>query len=162
VLLDYFREVARFVVLFLIRPILKALVAITSPVYKVVFGWADNRTYRKLDEAFEEEIRQNLTWLFRTRGAQVIPNTRNHPRAFDYTIATVAVGKVLLRFIRGRGELRADVASTKAPEKWYELREAIGDVSDTCKRPNEYYRLADVNHLLEEHLDRLETALSHD
>jgi len=139
--------------LVIIRPLLLILRAILSPVYKLLFGWLDDRANTKWHKELEQEIRQQLSWLFDNYGAQVIPNTRQYPRAFDYAVVTVATNNVLLRFVRGRGELRADIAPAHSPDAWQELGEVIASYSSDQQR---YYRLGDLSRVLQQNIEPLE------
>ena len=60
---DFLGELLRFVVLVFIRPVLLALRAVFSPLYKPLFGWLDGRLLSKDEENFEKDIKQNLPWL---------------------------------------------------------------------------------------------------
>jgi hypothetical protein len=157
---DFLRELLRFVILVLIRPVVRALVAIVSPIYRVLFGSFGDRAYRKLQEKLEHDVRENLAWLFEKYEGKVISNTQDYPRAFDYATVTVSVRQILIRFIRGRGELRVDVAPAHAPTDWQEVGEAINSIDESGQRPPRYYRFQDLGDLLERNLERLNAAFS--
>jgi hypothetical protein len=101
VISDFLRELLRFVILVLIRPVLKVVGAIFSPIYRFLFEGFDNQTHKKLHERLCQGIRQNLPWLFDRYGAKVIPNTRPYPRAFDYAVVTVSAERMLFALFRG-------------------------------------------------------------
>ena len=158
---EFLREVLRFVVFVLIRPLLVVLAAVFSPIYKLLFGWLDDRLLRKDQEGFEKEIKQNLAWLFERHGAQVIPNLsgRKHRRILDYVDITVSLEPVLFQFVRGRGEFRVDVAPQHIPNDWQEIGEAIAAIHE-LRGPPQYYRLEDFGRLLERNLNDLRKAFS--
>lgn len=159
---EFLREVLRFIVLVLLRPIARAIGAIVSPVYKLAFGPLGERSHRKGEKRLQDEIRKNLPWLFERYEAKVIPNTQNYPRAFDYAVVTVALGNILIRFVRGRGELRADIAPAHAPTNWDEVGEAIACAGDSERPRPQYYSFDDLGQLLEQNLDRLNLAFAQD
>jgi hypothetical protein len=115
---------------------------------------------RRRERSLERDVRENLPWLFKKYESRVVP-TENCPRASDYAVVTVAVGNVLLRFVRGRGELRADIAPVlHASTDWQEVGEAISSTSDHEQVPPVYYRLSHLSLLLQQNLERLNASLS--
>lgn len=114
---EFVREVVRFLVLVFFRPLFKCLAVLSWPVRKILGLFAERRANRTQGE-FAREIRRTLPWFFDEYGAQEIPNTRKYPKAFDYVVVTITAEKVLFAFIRGRGELRIDVAPEHAPNDW--------------------------------------------
>jgi hypothetical protein len=157
---EFFREVLRFIILVLLRPIARAVGTIVSPVYDIAFGPLGERSQRKRERRFQDEIRRSLPWLFARYEAKVIPNTQSYPRAFDYAVVTIALGNILIRFVSGRGELRADIAPAHAPTNWEEIGEAIAFVGESKQSPPRYFRLADLGQLLEQNLNRLNPAFA--
>lgn len=159
---EFLREVLRFIVLVLLRPIARAIGAIVSPIYELAFQPLSERSQRKSEKRLQDEIRRNLPWLFERYGGKVIPNTQNYRRAFDYAVVTVALGNIFIRFVRGRGELRADIAPAHAPTNWEEVAEAIESAGlGKVPRP-QYYSLNDLGRLLEQNLDHLNAAFAED
>jgi len=156
---DFLLNVLRFGLLFIVRPILKCVATVTTPVYRGLFGWFDDRMYSKLQRNLEHDIVGNLPWLLEIEQAKVVRNTSKYPKAFDYAIVTMAAGTLLLRFVRGRGEFRVDVAPQHAPDDWQELAEAIASIDESKTTPH-YYRFKDLNLLLKAHWNELKYALS--
>jgi hypothetical protein len=159
VISDFLRELLRFVILVLIRPVLKVVGAIFSPIYRFLFEGFDNQTHKKLHERLCQGIRQNLPWLFDRYGAKVIPNTRPYPRAFDYAVVTVSAERMLFAFIQGRGELRVEIAPEYTPNGWQEIGEVISTI-DGLKGPPRYYNLAGFGRVLERNVDHCRNAFS--
>src|SRR5438132_4660716 len=98
---DFFREIRKFFVLFFIRPVLLVCGAVISSVYNVLFAWwLDNWTFKGRQTRFERYIQKEYPWIFEKYGAQIVPMKR-YRRVNDYVIATVAVGELLFKFVRG-------------------------------------------------------------
>src|SRR6267154_2652509 len=70
--------------------------------------------FREIDAAFS-----NLMVL---HGGRRVPYEGEElPQAFDYVAVTVEFAEIWFRFIRGRGELRTQVARPNEPYNWEEL-----------------------------------------
>jgi hypothetical protein len=67
---------------------------------------------------------------------------------------------MLLRFVRGRGDFRVDIAPEHAPNDWQEVGEAIASIKGS-ETPR-YYRFEDLGQLLKENFGTLAQALSRD
>lgn len=95
--------------------------------YWALFGWSiDAPVSRKRQRRFASEIRRRLAFLFEEHGAEIIPNEGvPFPEPFDYATVTVAVGALLLRFVRGRGEFRVLVISKSGPRDWRDWKDLL-------------------------------------
>lgn len=156
------REMQRFL-LHAFRPVLIVIAIAAGEIYKAaVAWWLDPLIERRHRNAFSTEIRTVLAPLFEAKGARIVPNTRRYPSVADYAVVTVAVGHMLLRFVRGRDDFRVDVAPVHAPGDWQEIGEAIASCRDERGSPDlvRYYRLQDFGRLLEANFEMLERALS--
>jgi hypothetical protein len=153
---DFFREVLRFVVFKLIVPVVKPIMLYgIKPIYKLFFGKLDERASKNHDEQLAQDLRKNIPWLFDKQKATIIPSTKvSH--GFDYAMVTIAVGNLLICFTRCRGEIRAQLASVYSPAHWEELDGAISLVAKT--RAPEFFRLATLGAVLEQHFDQLNAA----
>jgi hypothetical protein len=138
-------------ILTLLSPLLAIFGIIFFGLYKILWGWwADERRSRILQRDFAKEIRVSLGFLFDQFGGQVVPNLRKYPPVADYAVVTVAVQTVLLRFMRGRGEFRVDIAPTDSPNAWQEVGEALAEAEgypESGEVPK-YFRFADFGRLL--------------
>jgi hypothetical protein len=138
-------------ILTLLSPLLAIFGIIFFGLYKILWGWwADERRSRILQRDFAKEIRVSLGFLFDQFGGQVVPNLRKYPPVADYAVVTVAVQTVLLRFMRGRGEFRVDIAPTDSPNAWQEVGEALAEAEgypESGEVPK-YFRFTDFGRLL--------------
>src|SRR5215813_4892162 len=75
----------------------------------------DRRAARRLDKRFEAHVRREVAFLFERRGGRIV-ETDDLPsrRSFDHAFATVKVDHLLIKFVRGRGEIAAYVAPEEA------------------------------------------------
>jgi len=147
----------------ILRPPLLAIGFIFGNLYKLCFGWYGKRLARRYEQRFADDVRTFLPFLFSEYGAKVIPNEGvPFPPSFDGAYVTVAVGNLLLRFIRGRGDFSVRVASAFAPNDWEGFRlvaDGIGQWDVTQTGPL-YYTLETFEPILRSRLERLQEALS--
>ena len=91
-------------------------------VSKIAFGWTDELAYRRNRRKFIAEIDRDFSELFAEHNGRVVPHEgENLPRAFDYVSVTVEIEEIRLRFTRGRGELRVQVAPASDVQGWMDL-----------------------------------------
>jgi len=147
-----------------LRPPLLALGFVFGNIYKLCFGWLDKRTAKKDEERFADDIRTHLSFLFSECGAHIVPNEGvPFPPSFDGAYVTVAVGTLLLRFCRGRGDFSVGVASEFAPRDWEDFRLLADGISewDTSQPRSAYpYSLDSFERVLRPRLAALQEALS--
>ena len=158
----FFRELRRFFVLFVIRPVLLVCEALVSSVYNVLFAWwLDPWTFTGRQKRLERDIQREYSWIFEKYDARIVP-TKRYRQVLDYAVATVAVGDLLLKFVRGHGEAHVAVAPAHAPHDSYDFGEAIALASDTEPTRNDagYYRMSDFRHLFESNVERLNAFFS--
>ena len=154
---EFFREVLKFFSLYLIRPVVLVCGALISSVYNVLFGWwLDDWMFRGRQTRFENEIQKEYSWLFEKYDARIIPMTR-YRQVLDYVVATIAVGGLLLQFVRGNRDFHANVAPAHAPHDWYDFGEALELASDAKATTNgtRHYRMANFRELFESNIERL-------
>ena len=127
--------------------------------WRVLFAGRDLKLSRTREEDFAKEIRAQVPFLFeKYQGSVVLDETVKHPRPFDYASVVVAVDNFLVRFFRGRGELRVHVAQNRAPFDWYELHVVLSVIeSKTISEPLFW---TDIARLLELHMSSLKDAFS--
>lgn len=156
-IVDFLRELLRFLLLFVVRPVGLLIVALFSSLYNVLFGWwLDGFTFRRRQTRFEQEIQTDYYWLFEKYGARIVPQ-KPYRQAFDYVQANVSVDNLIIQFVRGRGEFRVNLAPAHAPHDWYDFGEAI-DLACEPKGNSTgrtFYRTATFGQLFEANIDRL-------
>ncbi len=112
----------RWIVEFVIRPLLLTVKAILAPVDWMLFGWVDRWLARNYEKKLERDIRVALPFLFAEENGSVVPSEGvPFPPGFDYAFVTIRVDNVFIRFCRGRGELDVRVASSDMPNDWHDL-----------------------------------------
>lgn len=154
---DFFREVLKFFILYLIRPMVLACGALITSVYNVLFAWwLDDWLFKRRQIRFENEIQKEYCWLFEKYHARIIPAI-SYRQVLDYVVATVAIGDLLLQFVRGNGEFHANVAPAHAPHDWYDFGEAVGLTSDAGSTASgtRHYRMANFRQFFEANIERL-------
>jgi len=155
---DFFRQILRFFVLYLIRPVVLLCGALISSAYNVLFGWwLDGWTFKGRQARFEREIQKEYPWLFEKYGARVVPMTR-YRQVNDYVVATVQTGDLLFKFVRGMGDFHVVVAPEHSPNDSYDFGEAIdlASESEPTKSSVTHYRMAHFRQLFESNIERLE------
>jgi hypothetical protein len=153
------------VVIAILRPPLLVVGFVFGNLYKLCFGWLDRRMARQGEQRFAQDIHKYLAFLFSEHGAKVIPNEGvPFPPSFDGAYVTVAVGNLLLRFVRGRGDFSVRVASAFAPCDWEDFELVANGVGqwDISKQRARYYTLETFEPILTSRLGRLQEALSKD
>jgi hypothetical protein len=115
-------NVSRWIINYIIRPPLLLVQFVVSPILDLMFGWVGWLFAIHNERKLRTLVRDTHPFLFTKYHAKIVPNKGvPFPPAFDYAFVTVAVGKVLVRFCEGRGELDVRLASTEAPGEWHEL-----------------------------------------
>jgi hypothetical protein len=110
--------------------------------YRILFEWwLDAPIARKKEAQFVAEIRAQLAFLFDDFGAIVVnePGTSVRP-AYRPSIVTLAIGRLLLRFVRGRGEFRVDAALSGRTSHWRDWKD-IRYVLAVAHEDDENYEL---------------------
>ena len=106
----------------LIVPLFGPPVWVLVKIYDLLFGPGELRRSKKREDRLARAVREDFLFLFNEYGAEIVPDAgTRHPQPFDYAMVIVVVGDLRLRFIRGRGELRIQVASKSSPNAWEEL-----------------------------------------
>jgi hypothetical protein len=145
-----------------LTPPFRALGFIAGNIYSLLFGWHDKRLIAENQRVFNREVRDQLSFLFAEHQARIIPNTEaRNLMGLNASVVTLAVGGLLLRFIRWRDEFRVPVASERTPNDWHELSLLLS-VIETPEHPQRraIYWLSDVRQWLRFSLDRITTAMS--
>jgi len=132
-------------------------------IYSFLFARADKRSAQTRERQLADEIHENLPFIFETYNAEIVPNGEDisFPPPFDYAVITTAVGALLIRFIRGRGELEVQVALRNAPGNWHELSLVLNviDIPQEVHR-GATYSLPDVARFLKTYMHQIQEAFS--
>ncbi len=137
--------------------------------YGILFRWwLDVPLAKKAEARFAREIRENLSFLFEDKSAAVVPNEGvSFPPPLDYALVTVAVGRLLFRFVRGGGEFRIEMAlsgDVMNSRDWKDLR-VIWAVLNESEADEPFLRLRnllDADSFLRAELVRLQELASKD
>jgi hypothetical protein len=114
----------------LVRPIIVPIGFVLGKIYDFFFWERDVRLSIEREDRLASEIQQHLPFLFSEYAGAIVPIESNedpvpkslqHPRPFDYAVVIVAIGDLLLCFIRGRGEFNIEVTKRCDPKNWGEL-----------------------------------------
>jgi hypothetical protein len=128
-----------------------------TPLYAVSFGLLDKRLARQYERQLAADVRSALGFLFINYQSRIVPNEgARFPPGFDGADVTVAVDKLVFRFVRGRGEFGAHVASIVAPTEWHDLSLVLCIISGQRDIQRRNFRDAwDVSRALQPHITAL-------
>lgn len=118
------RQFSRFLMATL-KPPLEVIRFVIETTYKALFGRHDIKLSKQHEDDLVQDLRQDLGFLIDQGGRIFSDTTLKHPRAFDYAVVIIGVGAIFFRFLRGRGELRVQVAY-EHPGDWSELPWLLG------------------------------------
>ena len=154
------RSFMKYAVFDVLKFIFTPLGLILSPLSK----WLDRHLARKHEATLRQDIRVGLPFLFSGHSGLIVPNQGvRFPPGFDYAFVTVAVGNLLIRFMRGREELDVRVAAKDLPDEWHELALLVSLVEGKAELQRRGIRdLRDASRLLEFEIARLERAFADD
>ncbi|HVM92153.1 MAG TPA: hypothetical protein VMT67_05035 [Terriglobales bacterium] len=123
---------------YLLRPLLERLLnPIFAPVKDFFHQFSrEGEIERSIVEEnrLASEVKQNFPFLFDNYAGNIVPlrsemkdvpTYLQRPTFFDYAVVIVATGEVLFRFLRGRGELSVQIATTTTTEKWKDLAQVL-------------------------------------
>jgi hypothetical protein len=128
-----------------------------APLYAITFGLLDRWDARQNERQLGVDVRFALKFLFTEHEARIIPNEGvPFPPAFGGAYVTIAVGQLLLQFIRGREEFGVHVSTTFAPSEWHDLSLVLCVVAGEPEIERRTFRDAwHVSRTLEPHIKRL-------
>lgn len=132
----------------------------------LVGWWVDAPIARKRERELVRDIRGGLPFLFIEYEAEIVPNDGARRPPFGYALVTIAIGHLLLRFVRGRGEFRIDVAARGQVRNWRDWKDLravqmVLDEESEDEQPSVRLRnISDADHLLQAELPRLQQATS--
>jgi len=90
--------------------------------FKVLFGPSDSLSAKRNRNRLLSEIEVSFADLLRERAGRIHSNEgKGLPRAFDYAAVVMEFPEIRFRVIRGRGEIRVQVAPVHAGEDWHDL-----------------------------------------
>jgi hypothetical protein len=157
----FFTTFGRFLLLYLLRPVVLLCGALVSTVYNVLFAWwLDGLTSRGLWRRLERDIRNDYSWLFQEYKATVLP-FKPYRQVLDYANVTVAVGDLLFEFTRGHGgeDFHVTVAPVHAPHDWYSFGEAIV-LACSCESNRRNDEMSQFEPLFRANIERLQAFFS--
>jgi hypothetical protein len=142
----------------ILLPVLRPVSWLTQELYSLFFGWLDVRASKEKERRLELEIRELLPFLFGSQEATVVPNVGiPFPEPFDYATVTVACRNLLIRFSRGRSDLKVDLAGSNDPSNWHDLLLVLAAIDGREERPERrwFFDLREAAILLESNMARL-------
>jgi hypothetical protein len=146
----------------IVTPPARVLIFVAGNIYRLLFGRLELRSSIQREKQLALEIQRDLSFLFDEHSATIVPDERvKHPRPFDYAMVNVALDSFFLRFIRGRGELRVEVAPRRDPRNWSDLFTVLGMVdAQEQSGSKSLLSLEDAARVLKPRVDRLRAAFS--
>jgi hypothetical protein len=149
----------RWAVLEVFRPFVLAG-NLLGKVWRVMFAGRDLELSRTREEDLAKEIRAHVPFLFENYQGRIVPDeTVKHPQPFDFASVVVGVDNFLVRFFRGRGDLRVHIAQNRKPLEWHELHVVLSVIESTTISEPLFW--SDIGRLLELHMSSLVNAFSH-
>ena len=149
----------------ILRPLFLPIYWLVNGTYRVLFGWLDVRASKAKEREFALQIRGIFSFLFEAQDGLVVPNVGiPFPEPFDYATVTVACHNLLIRFVRGRGELNVALAQSKAPDNWHDLLLVMAAIDGRSELPERRWitELNEAAALLEPNMARLYDAFGSD
>jgi hypothetical protein len=112
---------------------------------------------RKDSHKLTSDIQQSLGFLFTRYHAIIVANgVRRLPPNFGPTIVTISVENIMIRVLRGRGELNIEVAPAFAHSDWHDLSLILAAIQDVPNLERRKFRdLWEVARELEPNLNSL-------
>lgn len=152
--------------------IIKAVAFVLAPIARLIgwlfqlcFGWLSNRYAKRLTEEFALEIQTHLEFLFKERGARILPAPATIPHHLRHsTIVNIAADTLLFQFLQFRGDFEVKVSPLTKPDD----SESLSLMLETILCPpesrqlihNKCHLLRTLPQVLYPHFDVLKHALS--
>jgi hypothetical protein len=153
------REFKRWIIDALTPPF-RALGFVLGMAYKLLFGWYHERLARKRQAQLEQEVRENLSFLFTERDARVVANLGLGSLAdLGASVVTIVVHNVLLRFVRWREEFQVHAAPV-GDGIWEDLPLVLRCIEMPGFGNRSVYWMVDVARWLRSYMDCIEQAFS--
>src|SRR5579883_1299054 len=128
-----------------------------------LFGpfWAvlNRRAAQKHHDRLAEDIKRTAPFLFSRYQAKIVPAERSYPPLMDSAIITMEAENMLLGFVRGRGDIRVDIAPKGLRPVWLDVRDVLDVVGWQSPRKSVIF-LHDIADILHAEFANLEQALS--
>ena len=80
---------------------------------------------------------------------------KRYRQVFDYVVANVAVGDLLLKFVRGDGDFHVNVAPSHSPDDWLDFGQAIDLARGVQPMRNPPIQMSEFRRLFEANIERL-------
>ena len=153
-------KVIRWVLLGL-RPLVRGVGFVLSPIYNVLFSWYDRKLARQGEAELADDIQRFVPFIFREKDARIIPTEGiPFPLPFDYAIVTVEFADLQMRVTRGRDDLAVQIAPDFSPKALRELSTILWVLDVPGVKRGSILNLLQVDELLRKHLDEIEKAFS--
>ena len=117
-------------------------------------SWLEGWTFRGRQRRFERELQKEFSWLFEKFNGRIVREKR-YRQVLDYVVATVAVGDLLFKFVRGGGDFHVRVAPSHSPDDWLDFGQAIDFACDADRTQTTKIQISDFQRLFEANLERL-------
>jgi hypothetical protein len=88
----------------------------------LLFGRLDERAYQRNRRRFLADVETAFSELFQVHPGRVLPGVGEElERSFDFVVLVIEFVDFRLRLIRGRGELRTQIAPIPDPDDWLDI-----------------------------------------
>jgi hypothetical protein len=123
--------------------------------------WLEGWTFKGRQARFERDVLREYSWIFEKYDARIIPTNR-YRQVLDYVVATVAVGNLRFRFVRGMGYFHVTVAPAHMPHDSYHFGLAVELARDSepISGFSRQYRMSEFRQLFESNIERLKVFFS--
>jgi len=132
----------------LLRPFVLIGVGIEK-VYNFAFWKSNVRLSMENEKRLACDIAQSIPFLFREYAGvfvpidsieEPVPKSLQHPRPFDYAVVVVAVEDLLVRFIRGRGDIGVQVTNSATRQIGANFSGCLAwSMGQTCSNPGIFF-----------------------
>jgi hypothetical protein len=132
-----------------------------SAVSGLLFRSSDRAAPQRLADSLADDLRRNWAYLLDSRGGEVEPEARDRT-SFDYAMSKVNFPELTVRVIRGRGEIRAQVARSGLHDSWEELSDILRATGSQADIPGPQDCLIALGNALQAHWDTILANLAGD
>jgi hypothetical protein len=153
------RATKAFLINNVLRPIGQPIYWLARGISWLLFASLNKRMGRKGQKRLAQDVEAALPFLFSQYHARFVPNEGvRFPEPFDYATVTMALDDLLLRVVRGRGELHVNIAPARSPDDWHEVRVVLSilDGKDDMRYAS-FGNLRRASYALEPNMQRLKS-----
>ena len=157
------RQLYRWVIQILGPPV-RMLAYVVGLPFSPLLAFYNKRWARRELSRLEQEIHDQISFLFSDYNAQTIPAVETKRlEAVDWPTVTMRIPGLLLKFVRWQGELQIYLTPEQTPDDWTELSMLLNviDVPEKIdRRPD--YKMSEAAGWLKSNLGRISAAFSGD